>query len=87
MACISEKQRIAFVTETLLEEQRLLVAHHIDHCESCMKQVEEIRQIHDALRPETVEFDDPELKGEIMNLIDLGRGESERLPKMSNTGP
>jgi hypothetical protein len=83
MPCITDKQTIDFLTGELSQEGHALVARHLDDCDSCRKRLVEVREIHDGLAPKPGEFDDPALQGEIMNLISLGRGQVEQLPKMA----
>jgi hypothetical protein len=87
MQCLTQRQAVDYLTgETSASDSERFEAH-LEGCPVCGRRLAEIAEIRAGLVAEPGEFEDPALKDAVMTLIDLGRGDRERLPKMRWTRP
>ncbi len=87
MRCLTEKETVALLSGFLAKEEAAAAAVHMERCEPCAKRLRELTDIRDAVGARPGEFEDTALCGEIMTLVELGRGEADRLPRMRRTSP
>jgi hypothetical protein len=82
MRCLTDKQTVDFISGFLEDEKAAAAAVHVEACRPCSARLRNLADIREGLVALPGEFEDKALCGEIMTLIDLGRGEKERLPAM-----
>lgn len=80
MRCVNVSEVTRHMAGELSPEQAAAVEEHFARCERCAKLRDEMVAMAARLAPDPQEFDDPDLAGEVMTIIKLGRAEPDRAP-------
>lgn len=76
MNCVTEKEMFRLLSGALEASQTAALQTHLRDCESCTRLQQQLLKTTSRLAPDPGEFEDPNLAGDVLTLIRLGRAEA-----------